>query len=100
MKWPHTSKSLCDKRVPKSEGFDTILVVVDRFSKYSHFLPLKHPFTAKGVAQVFLENVVKLHGVPRSIVSNKDKVFTSAFWKSIPTYGSEVVDVHCISPSN
>ena len=86
--------------LPKSEGFDTILVVVDRFSKYSHLLPLKHPFTAKGVAQVFLENVVKLHGVPRSIVSNKDKVFTSAFWKSIPTYGSEVVDVHCISPSN
>jgi hypothetical protein len=39
--------------LPKLDGFDTILVVVDRFSKYSHFFPLKHHFTAKGVAQVF-----------------------------------------------
>jgi hypothetical protein len=38
--------------LPKSEGFDTIMVVVDRFTKYGHFLPLKHPFSAKGVAQL------------------------------------------------
>jgi hypothetical protein len=69
--------------LPKSKVFDTILVVVDRFSKYSHFLPLKHPLTAKGTAQVLLENVVKLHRVTRSIVSDRDKVFTSAFWKSL-----------------
>lgn len=69
--------------LPKSDGFDTILVVVDRFSKYSHFFPLKHHFTAKGVAQVFLDSVVKLHGVPKTLVSDRDKVFTSSFWKNL-----------------
>jgi hypothetical protein len=52
------------EKLPKSEGYDTILVVLDRFSKYAHFLPLRHPFSAQVVAQVILDNVVKLHGVP------------------------------------
>lgn len=69
--------------LPRSEGFDTIMVVVDRFTKYGHFLPLKHPFTASGVAHIFLEQVVKLHGLPKSIVSDRDKVFTSSFWKHL-----------------
>lgn len=69
--------------LPKSEGFDTIMVVVDRFTKYGHFLPLKHPFTTQGVAQVFLEQVVKLHGPPKSIVSDIDKIFISSFWKHL-----------------
>jgi hypothetical protein len=69
--------------LPRSEGYDTILVVVDRYSKYAHFFPLKHPFTAVGVAQVFLDNIVKLHGTPKSLVSDRDEVFTSLFWKSL-----------------
>lgn len=69
--------------LPKSEGFNAILVVVDRFTKVSHFLPLKHPFTTASVAKIFLNTVVRLHGIPLFIVSDRDKIFTSAFWKEL-----------------
>lgn len=69
--------------LPKSNGIDTILVVVDRLTKYSHLLLLKHPFTAPGVADIFIREIVRLHGCPRSIVSDRDKVFTSLFWKAL-----------------
>jgi hypothetical protein len=65
--------------LPNSHGYSVLLVVVDKFTKYSHFLPLKHPFSATSVAQLFLDNVVKLHGVLRSIVCDIDKKFTSTF---------------------
>lgn len=67
--------------LPLSEGANTILVVVDRFTKYAHFLPLKHPYTAPQVARLFVDSVVKLHGMPHSIVSDRDTIFTSHFWK-------------------
>ena len=71
--------------LPKSDSFSVILVIVDRLTKYAHFLPLKHPFTAKGVAQLFFDNVVKLHGVPQTVVSDRDRVFTAAFWQELFT---------------
>jgi hypothetical protein len=58
-------------------------VVVDRFTKFAHFFPLKHPFTAASVASTFLNNVVKLHGLPKTIVLDRGKVFRSAFWKAL-----------------
>lgn len=69
--------------LPKSEGYSVILGVVDRFTKYAHFLPLKHPFTAMSVARVLFDAVIKLHGLPVSMVSDRDKVFTSQVWKEL-----------------
>lgn len=45
------------------------------------FLPLSHPYLAHSVAKLFFENIFKLHGMPATIVSNRDPVFTCTFWK-------------------
>ena len=60
-------------------------MVVDRFTKYAHFLALKHPFTAQQVAKLLLDSVVKLHGVPKSMVSDRDRIFLSTIWQSLFT---------------
>lgn len=69
--------------LPKSEGKDTILVIVDRLTKYAHFISLLHPYTAQEVARAFLDTVYRLHGLPRGIVSDRDKVFTSQIWQDL-----------------
>ena len=69
--------------LPVSNGYSVIMVVVDRLTKYGHFIPFKHPFTAATVAKTFVTNVVRLHGIPTSIISDRDKVFLSSFWQTL-----------------
>ena len=69
--------------LPRIKGKSVILMVVDRFSKYCHFIPLAHPYSTESVAQAFFADVVRLHGIPQSMVSDRDPVFTSAFWKEL-----------------
>lgn len=61
-------------------GKSVVLTVVDRFSKMAHFVPLGHPYTVFSVAKAFFDSIVRLHGFPCSIVSDRDPVFTSKFW--------------------
>jgi len=76
----------------KSRGNDTILVVVDRLSKHAHFLALAHPFTAATMAQLYFEHIFRLHGLSKTIVSERDKLFLSIFWKELCTL--QRVDLH------
>lgn len=80
--WQDLSMDFIDG-LPKSDNYSVIMVVVDRLTKYAHFLPLKHPCTAQSVAKVFLDTVVRLHGFPQTIVSDRDKVVLSNFWREL-----------------
>jgi hypothetical protein len=67
----------------KVNGKSVLLIVVDRFSKAAHFIPLAHPYTATSVARAFFAEVVRLHGFPSTVVSDWDPVFTSSFWREL-----------------
>ncbi|XP_026433887.1 uncharacterized protein LOC113331394 [Papaver somniferum] len=69
--------------LPVNEKKSVILVVVDRLTKYIHFIGLQHPYTASIVAKAYLGQVFKLHELPSSIVSDRDKVCTSNFWQDL-----------------
>ena len=69
--------------LPTSNKRSVILVVVDRLTKYVHFIPLSYPYTAAKVASLFMKHVFKLHGLPSSIVSDRDTAFTSLFWQEL-----------------
>lgn len=69
--------------LPKSHNKEVVLVIIDRLTKYGHFLALSHPYTVEQVAEMFMENIYKLHGLPQDIVSDRDRVFVSQFWKGV-----------------
>lgn len=70
-------------RLPPSHKYSCILVVVDKFSKYAHFLSLAHPFTALSVAKLYLYAVYRLHGLPATMISDRDPVFNSKLWQEL-----------------
>jgi IS30 family transposase len=82
MAWTHISMDFVEG-LPKSQKKNVILVVVDRLTKYAHFISLSHPYTAAEVAQLFLENIFKLHGLPKVILTDRDPIFTSSVWQSL-----------------
>jgi len=67
--------------LPKSEGYDTILVVIDRLTKMSHFIPCWKDLDTRQFANLFMQEIVRLHGLPHDIITDRGTLFTSDLWK-------------------
>ena len=70
--------------LPRSrDGYDSIWVIMDRLTKSAHFLPIKASYYVAKLSKLYVKHIVCLHGVPVSIVSDRDFVFTSRFWQKL-----------------
>ena len=81
-KWDHVAIDFV-VGLPVQQEYDTILTVVDKATKMCHFIPCKEKISAKEVAQLYWQQVGRLHGIPSVIISDRDVRFTSKFWKEL-----------------
>ncbi|GAU44000.1 hypothetical protein TSUD_91790 [Trifolium subterraneum] len=81
-KWEHITMDFVTGLPRNQKGEDSIWVIVDQLTKSAHFIAVKSTYKASRYAEIFLEEIVKLHGVPLSIVSDRDPTFTSHFWRA------------------
>jgi hypothetical protein len=69
--------------LPRAHGKDCIFMVVDRLTKFAHFFPIAIDFNAVQVAELFFREVFRLHGLPKTIISDRDNRFMSTFWQEL-----------------
>ena len=74
---------LCGRVAMYLGKFDAIWVIVDRLTKSAHFVPVQTTYNSEWVAKIYIREVVRLHGVPISIISDRGTQFTSHFWWSM-----------------
>jgi hypothetical protein len=82
-KWEVVTMDFITRFPRKRKKHDLIMVVVDKLTKSTHFIPLKNTHKAAYVANIFLKEVARLHGIPKTIVFDRDPKFTSNFWKGL-----------------
>ena len=80
-KWTSISMDFIVQLPKTNKGHDAIFVVVDRLTKMAHFIPTKTTATAEDTAELFRDNIFKLHGLPEDIVSDRDSKFVGHFWE-------------------
>ncbi|GJX50350.1 reverse transcriptase domain-containing protein [Tanacetum coccineum] len=82
-KWERITMDFITKLPKTSNGHDTIWVIVDRLTKSAHFIPTQETDSMETLTRVYIKEIVSRHGVPISIISNRDSHFTSRFWRSL-----------------
>ncbi|CAI7866760.1 unnamed protein product [Closterium sp. NIES-54] len=81
--WQVVSLDFITGLLPTNAGHDAILVVMDKFSKMGHFIPTHTTARTEEMAQLFLKHIISQHGIPTTIISDRDPKFTSKFWKEL-----------------
>ena len=82
-KWEQISMDFITKLPRTSSGYDTIWVIVDRLTKSAHFLPIREDYKMEKLSRIYINEIVTRHGVPISIISDRDSCFTSRFWQTL-----------------
>ncbi|GJP47147.1 hypothetical protein CLOM_g6374 [Closterium sp. NIES-68] len=81
--WQVVSLDFITGLPPTSSGHDAILVVIDKFSKMGHFIPTHTTARTEETAQLFVRHIISQHGIPTTLISDRDPKFTSKFWKEL-----------------
>ena len=82
-KWEHITIDFVISLSRSFRGNDSIWVIVDQFSKITHFLVMKKKQSVESLAHLYIESIVRLHGVSKSIISDQDSCFTSKLWQGL-----------------
>ena len=92
----------CHNGLPRTlGGYDAIWVIVDRLTKSAHFLAIRNNFSLNRLTELYVDEIVKLHGVPVSIVSDRDPRFTSRFLAKTPESSRYLIALqYCFPPSD
>ena len=99
-KWESISMDFVDGLPKTRKGNDSIWVVVDRLTKTAHFIPINSNRNANKLAHLFVKEIVRLHGIPKTIISDRDTLFTSRFWGSFQeVMGTEIEPKYCLPPT-
>ena len=84
-KWESIAMDFITKLPRTTRGHDSIWVIVDRLTKSAHFLPIRETHSVEKLARIYVDEIVRRHGVPLDIISDRDSRFTSRFWQSLQT---------------
>nr|GEX63081.1 reverse transcriptase domain-containing protein [Tanacetum cinerariifolium] len=82
-KWERITMDFVSKQPKTSNGHDTIWVIVDRLTKSAHFIPTRVTDSTETLIRLYIKEIISYHGVPISIISDRDSHFTSRFWQSL-----------------
>jgi transposase InsO family protein len=98
-KWDDIGMDFITGLPTTSRGFDSIWVIIDRFTKLAHFLPVKTKYSTVKLARIYLERILSLHGVPKTIISDRGPQFVSKFWMELhKSLGTKVIHSSAYHP--